>query len=402
MELKERFLRYVTVPTMSDEESQTCPSSEKQKVLGSMLAEELKGMGLSDARMDEHGYVYATLPANAPARARIGFVAHMDTSPDAPDSPIRPRALVYEGGDIELGEGIVMRAADFPGLARCVGQELIVTDGKTLLGADDKAGVAIIMTAIERLIRSGVPHGDVCIGFTPDEEIGRGADLFDVKGFGADFAFTVDGGAPSSLDYENFNAASAHLVFHGFGIHPGDAKGKMKNACLMASDFISRLPKEETPAHTEGYEGFYHLTDMKGDTTGAELFYIIRDHDRARFEARKKTMCDAAEEINRAWGEGSCEIVLKDSYYNMKEVIDTVPHVVALATSAMKALGMTPEITPIRGGTDGARLSFMGLPCPNLGTAGQNFHSCFEFASVDGMEQVCRLVMKMVTDLCEA
>lgn len=401
MDLKSRFLRYVTVPTMSDEASESCPSTEKQKVLGRMLVEELAAMGLKDARMDEHGYVYATLEATAPAKAAVGFIAHMDTSPDAPDSPVRPRSLIYEGGDIELSEGKVMKASDFPELAGCIGHELIVTDGNTLLGGDDKAGIAIIMTAIHRLIEQKLPHGRICIGFTPDEEIGRGADLFDVASFGADYAYTVDGGAADSMDYENFNAASATVSFTGFGIHPGSAKGRMKNACLMAARFASLLPADQTPAHTEGYEGFYHLTDMQGDTVSATLSYIIRDHDRALFEEKKQNMLAVAAQINAEWGEGSCRVTLKDSYYNMKQVIDTVPHTVERAKEAMKAVGMEPRVLPIRGGTDGARLSYMGLPCPNLGTGTGGAHSCFEFASLPEMEKLVSLVMRISTDLAE-
>lgn len=398
-ELTERFLRYVAVPTMSDEASDTCPSTEKQKDLGRMLARELLDMGLSDARMDENGYVYATLPANCSAMASVGFIAHMDTSPDAPDSPICPRVVQYTGGDLTLSDGIVMKSEDFPNLAECLGETLVVTDGKTLLGADDKAGIAIIMTAVARLIRENLPHGKVCIGFTPDEEIGRGADLFDVAAFGADYAYTVDGGGPNSLDYENFNAASAKVTLNGFGIHPGNAKDKMKNACLMAADFIALLPAEETPAHTEGREGFFHLTDMQGDVEQATLCYIIRDHSSERFEERKKQMLAAADALNAKWGAGSCEVTVTDSYLNMKEVVDRSPHVVERACCAIRALGMEPSITPIRGGTDGARLSFMGLPCPNLGTGAQNGHSRFEFASLTAMEQIVSLVVRICTDL---
>ncbi len=399
MDLKSKFLRYVQIPTASNEESLTVPSTEKQKVLGALLAKELKELGLSNARMDDRGYVYATLPANAPAKASIGLIAHMDTSPDAPDSPIHPRLLRYTGGDIELSPGIVMKESDYPGLRGCIGHELIVTDGKTLLGADDKAGVAIIMHALERIIKEGIPHGDVCIGFTPDEEIGRGADCFDVAAFGADYAYTVDGGGRGSLDYENFNAASAKITLTGFGIHPGSAKGKMKNACLIAADFIARLPADQTPAHTDGREGFFHLCDMKGDVTSAELYYIIRDHDKVKFEEKKALILDAVSKVNAVWGDGSCVAEIEDSYYNMEEVIKTVPHVIQRVEDAMRAVGIEPEISPIRGGTDGARLSFMGLPCPNLGTGGQNAHSTFEFASVDDMEAICELVIRLCTDL---
>ncbi len=401
MNLTSRFLRYCAIPTMSDEGSEACPSTEKQFALAHLLVKELKEMGLTDARVDEHCYVYATLPANAPAKAKIGFIAHMDTSPDAPDAPIKAREVKYEGGDLALSAQAVLSPRDFPYLDRCIGHRLIVTDGTTLLGGDDKAGIAIIMTAVKQIIDHQLPHGQIAIGFTPDEEIGRGADLFDVAAFDSDYAYTVDGGEASAIDYENFNAASATVILHGRGIHPGSAKGKMKNACLMANDFLSRLPAKQTPADTEGYEGFYHLTDMEGDVEKAVLRFIIRDHDMTAFLARKETLLRIGREMEEAWGEGACEVLMQDSYFNMKQVIDTHPEVIDRAVSAMKSLGMEPLITPIRGGTDGARLSFMGLPCPNLGTGDQNAHSRFEYVSVEEMEQVTALVVRLCTDLVQ-
>lgn len=404
MKVQDRFLKYVSFPTMSDEESETCPSSAKQKKLGEYLTEELLSLGLADAHMDENGYVYATLPANCEGDIpTVGLISHMDTSPEAADGPIRPKTVAYDGGDILLNaeKGITMREADYPYLANYRGQHLIVTDGTTLLGADDKAGVAEIVTAIETLIASGKKHGTVKIGFTPDEEIGRGADLFDVEKFGADYAYTVDGGALGELEYENFNAASAVAKFAGVSIHPGSGKDRMKNAALYAAEFVSLLPAHEIPAETEGYEGFYHLLGIEGGIESAKVTYIIRDHDREKFEEKKRVFLAAGEKINEKYGAGTCKVTVKDSYYNMKEIIDANLYTVERAKTAMREVGIEPKVIPIRGGTDGARLSFMGLPCPNLCTGGENFHSRFEFVSVESMEKISEMLVRLLSDLAE-
>ena len=398
MKAYERFLKYVAYPTMSDSESTTVPSSAKQLVLAKALCDELLALGLRDAKVDGCGYVYATLPANTDKEVNtIGFIAHMDTSSEASDTDIKATIVDYKGGDILLNEkeNIYMRVSDYPYLENYVGQHLIVTDGTTLLGADDKAGVAEIMTAIEKIIEGGVEHGKICIGFTPDEEIGRGANHFDVEGFGADYAYTVDGGPLGDLEYENFNAAGAYVKINGVSIHPGSAKDRMKNAALIACEFNALLPENETPAKTEGYEGFHHLSSISGETELAELRYIIRDHDKAKFEAKKEMFRAAAAKINAIYGEGTAELTVNDSYFNMKEVIEENMYIIDRAKKAMTDVGVTPKIVPIRGGTDGARLSFMGLPCPNLGTGGENFHSRFEFASVEAMEKISDILVKI-------
>lgn len=395
MNVAERFLNYVSYPTMSDESSETCPSSAKQLVLLRALADELRAIGLSEVTMDENGYVMATLPANAEGFPNVvGFIAHVDTSDAAPDAPIVTKTVRYDGGDILLNpeKGIYMTEAEYPYLANYRGQHLIVTDGTTLLGADDKAGVAEIVTAMEHLLHSDVPHGKIRIAFTPDEEIGRDGDRFDVKAFGADFAYTVDGGALGELEYETFNAAGASLEFHGVSIHPGSAKDRMKNACRMAHEFHALLPADETPETTEGYEGFYHLTDISGDVEHAVIRYIIRDHDRAKFEARKETVRKAAETIEARYGKGSVTLKMADSYYNMREVIESCFYIVKCAEAAMLENGVTPITQPVRGGTTGAHLSQVGLPCPNLCTGGENFHSRFEFISVESMERITKIV----------
>ncbi len=399
MNVTERFLRYVSYPTMSEETSETCPSTEKQLALGRQLVLELKELGLTDAVLDENGYVYATLPATAPSAAVIGFIAHMDTSDAAADAPIRARIVSYEGGEIVLDpeDGTVLSPADYPALSSYEGHRLIVTDGKTLLGADDKAGVAEIMTMLDKL--RSVPHGTVRVAFTPDEEIGRGADRFDVPRFAADYAYTVDGGRIGELEYENFNGAAAHVEFRGISIHPGSAKGKMKHACLIAMEFDSLLPAGEIPALTEGYEGFHHLCDMEGGIEHAVLNYIIRDHDRAKFEEKKAGFVAAAAKINEKYGQDTVLLTVKDSYYNMKEQLADHMEIIDRAKAAMLALGIEPAVQPIRGGTDGARLSYMGLPCPNLCTGGENFHSRFEYVSADDMEKISDLLVRIVTDL---
>ncbi len=388
MELLDRFLRYVSYPTPSDEHSETCPSTEGQRVLGRLLVDELTAMGARDAHMDADGYVYAVIPANRPERHPvIGLIAHMDTSPDCSGEHIRAAVVPYPGGDLTLNEaqGIVLSPADYPILENHKGKHLVVTDGTTLLGADDKAGVAEIMDMAERLLRTDRPHGEVRVAFTPDEEIGRGADRFDVAKFGCDFAYTADGGTLGELEYENFNAASASLTVHGLNIHPGSAKGKMKNALTMAMEFHAMLPAEETPERTEGYEGFFHLTEGSGTVEEAQLHYIIRDHDREKFEEKKARFLRNAEALNRKYGAGTFDAEVRDSYYNMKEKI--LPHmdVVQRAEAAMRKVGITPVTVPIRGGTDGARLSYMGLPCPNLCTGGENYHGRFEFIPVEDM-----------------
>ena len=404
MSISERFLKYVSYPTMSDESSDTVPTTAKQLELSKYIADELVSLGLCDVELDEKGYLYATLPANCDEKTVIGLIAHVDTSDACADYPIKTKTVKYEGGNICLNEekGIFMTVEDYPQLRKYVGDHLIVTDGTTLLGADDKAGVCAIVSAIERIIKSDAPHGTVKICFTPDEEVGRGADYFDVEKFGADYAYTVDGGALGELEYENFNAAAARVEFFGVSIHPGSAKDKMKNAQLMAMDFNSMLPADQIPAKTEGYEGFFHLCDMKGDCESAELIYIIRDHDKTKFEEKKAAFTSVADKINQKWGEGSCKATIKDSYYNMKEIIDDHMYTVERAKKAMLDVGVEPIIVPIRGGTDGARLSFMGLPCPNICTGGENFHSRFEFLSVESLQKVVditeRIILNVVTD----
>ena len=400
MTVTERLLHYVSFDTQSDESSETCPSTAKQKLLGEALVEEMRALGIADARIDADGYVYGSVPGT-PGAPAIGLIAHMDTSPDCSGKGIKPRIVEYTGGDIALNDTTLLSPADFPILNRSVGKHLIVTDGTTLLGADDKAGVAEILSAAQLLLSSDRPHGTVRLAFTPDEEIGRGADRFDVAGFGADYAYTVDGGGIGELEYENFNAASAKIVIHGKSIHPGSAKGQMVNASLVAMELHSLLPALETPYYTEGYEGFYHLTGMQGETEQAELQYIIRDHDRAKFEARKRVMETVCAEINRRYGAGTATLTLRDSYYNMKEKIEPCMFLIDNAADAMRQLGITPKIVPIRGGTDGARLSFEGLPCPNLCTGGENFHGRFEYIPAEDMEAITNLLAAMLWRLAE-
>ena len=398
MTVYERFLRYVSYPTTSDENNENCPSTESQRVLANAICEELLELGLSDARVDKNGYVYATIPANSEGMDSIGFIAHMDTASDAPGENIKAKMIEYKGGDILLNEeeGIYLTLADYPYVGELAGQRLIVTDGTTLLGADDKAGVAEIVTAVEKIINSDIKHGKICIGFTPDEEIGRGADLFDVEGFGADYAYTLDGGGLGEIEYENFNAASAVVKVHGRAIHPGSAKGKMINAVRIAAEFDSMLTPDAIPEMTEGYEGFHHLLSLEGETEEAVSKYIIRDHSKEKFAAIKAEFEGVAKALNEKYGKGTVELILRDSYYTMKEVLENKMFVVDRAMAAMERLGMTPHAVPIRGGTDGARLSFMGLPCPNLPTGGGNFHSRYEYVSVDAMEKCVDLVLEIV------
>ena len=396
MNVTERFLKYVAFDTQSDEHSESCPSSEKQKLLGAYLAEEMKAIGIADARMDEWGYVYSSVPGTAEGPV-IGLIAHMDTSPDCSGRDIKPRIVEYKGGDLVLNEAenVVMKVKDFPSLNWNEGKHLIVTDGTTLLGADDKAGIAEILTAVEELLAEGGPRVPLRLAFTPDEEVGRGADRFDVKGFGADFAYTADGGTLGELEYENFNAASAVVNFKGVSIHPGSAKGRMVNAMQVAVDFHSMLPSHERPEHTEGYEGFSMLHGMEGGVETATLRYIIRDHDRFKFEQKKSRFQSIAAYLNERWGAGTVTVTLKDSYYNMKEKILPVMHVVERAKAAMTAAGMKPVTVPIRGGTDGARLSFEGLPCPNLCTGGENYHGRYEYIPVEDMERCVEMLKRI-------
>ena len=401
MNVVDRFLRYVSYDTQSDEHSDTTPSTDKQKILGAALAEELNGLGLHNAHMDEFGYVYAWLPATPGCEGVpcVGLIAHMDTSPDASGANVKPRIVRYEGGDLTLNEEqhIVMRAADFDSLANYVGKELIVTDGTTLLGADDKAGVAEIVSALEYLLaHPEIPHGRIAVGFTPDEEVGGGPNHFDVEGFGAAVAYTVDGGELGELEYENFNAANATAIIHGVNIHPGSAKDKMKNALLIGLEFAGMLPPAETPAHTEGYEGFFHLHNMEGNETETQLHYIIRDHDGEKFQARKAYLGRVSDYLNAKYGPGTVELLVKDSYYNMKEKIEPHMYLIHRARAAMEAAGVTPLVVPIRGGTDGARLSFMGLPCPNLCTGGLNFHGVHEYIPVEALEKMIQVLVNLV------
>ncbi len=402
MNLIDRFLNYVSFHTTSNENSTTAPSTDRQLALARALVEELKQLGLSDAMLDEYGRVYAHLPATPGMEDKpvYGLIAHMDTSPDASGENIHPRTVLYEGGDITLNpeKGVVMTRKDFPILARYEGKHLIVTDGTTLLGADDKAGVAEIVSTVEYLLaHPEVAHGTIAVAFTPDEEIGCGADHFDFKRFAADYAFTVDGGTLGEVEYENFNAANAGVKIHGRNIHPGSAKNIMKNAVLMASHFISLLPAAETPAHTEGYEGFYHVNYCKAVEEEGYINLIIRDHDRAKFEARKEFLQQTTEYLNRVYGDGTFELILKDSYYNMREKVEPHMHLVDRALKCFEESGVEPRVVPIRGGTDGARLSWEGLPCPNLSTGGENFHGVYEFACVESMEKMLEVLVRLVT-----
>ena len=401
MTLKERFLKYVRFDTQSDEASETTPSTEKQWTLAHALENELKDLGAENVRVSEFGYVMAELPSNmgnvtVPA---LGFIAHMDTSSDASGENVKPRIIEnYDGGVIVLNteKHMVLDPKQFGSLSRHIGQTLIVTDGTTLLGADDKAGVAEIMTLVAYLQEHPeLRHGKLCIGFTPDEEIGNGAEKFDIIDFGADFAYTVDGGELGEIEYENFNGANTGVFVQGRSIHPGSAKNKMINAALVAAEFTAMLPESETPAHTEGYEGFYHLHRMLGTVEQAELHYIIRDHDWEKFESRKQFVHTVGDYLNKKYGPGTVQVNTQDRYYNMREKI--LPHMqlIELAKQAMELAGVRPMTVPIRGGTDGARLSYMGLPCPNLCTGGLNFHGPFEYCSLDAMEKVVDILVRL-------
>lgn len=399
MKVEDRFLRYVTYDTQSEETSPACPSTPGQLVLAKALVEEMRAMGIQNARVDENGYVYGRLGGNTqqPLPA-IGLIAHMDTAQEVSGKNVNPQVFRnYQGGVLELGQGYFLNPEEHPALLSHIGDTLITTDGSTLLGGDDKAGIAEILTAVEQLIEADTPRGPICIAFTPDEEIGRGADRFDVKAFGADFAYTVDGGDPGDMEYENFNAADAQVTFTGRSIHPGSAKGRMINAQLVAMEFHSMLPVFENPAFTEGREGFSHLTGMEGAVERARLHYIIRDHDRELFEQRKARFEKIAAYLNEKYGPNTVALTLKDSYYNMKDQLLPRPEILARAREAIASVGLTPTSTPIRGGTDGARLSFMGLPCPNLGTGAANGHGRLEYASVRDMEKVVLILKHILT-----
>lgn len=397
MSVTERFLKYVSFDTKSDDSSETCPSTAKQKLLGAYLVEEMLAMGIADAYMDENGYVYGTVKGaeNAPV---IGLIAHMDTAPDCSGENIKARIVEYTGEDVLLNEekGIYLSAADYPALKHHLGKHLIVTDGTTLLGADDKAGIAEILTAAQELMAEGGEYATLRIGFTPDEEIGRGADLFNLKDFGAEYAYTVDGGSVGELEYENFNAASALVTVHGRNVHPGSAKNIMINSQHIAMEFHSLLPVQGRPEYTEGYEGFSHLCEMHGEVEQSTLEYIIRDHNMENFLARKADFENICAFLNKKYGEGTVELQLKDSYYNMKGKIEPVMHIIDAAKKAMADAGVTPKEVPIRGGTDGARLSYEGLPCPNLFTGGENFHGRFEYIPVEDMEASVRVLKNIL------
>lgn len=399
MTVTDRFLRYVTFDTQSSETSGTTPSTPGQRVFAEALVEELQAIGLEDISLDENSYLMATLPANTDKELpTIGFIAHLDTSPDASGKDVKPRIVRYEGGDIVLNEAqkIVLAPAMFPELNDYVGQELIVTDGTTLLGADDKAGVAAIIASMHYLKQHPeVKHGKVRIAFTPDEEIGAGADHFDVKKFGCDWGYTIDGGQIGELEYENFNAAVAKISFKGLNVHPGYAKNKMRNAALRATEFAAWLPEAMRPEKTEGYEGFFHLVGMTGGVEEASLTYIIRDHNRDLFEEKKQLILQLVERMNAAYP-GCASVELRDQYYNMREVVEPQKHIVDLAFEAMKAVGVEPEVKPIRGGTDGARLSFMGLPCPNIFAGGLNFHGRYEFLPIPSLQKCMQTVLKII------
>lgn len=399
MELRDRFLHYVSFDTRSDEESKTYPSTDKQLVLLRALVEDMKELGLTEVSIDEHGYTMGTIPAsagheNAPV---IGFIAHVDTAPDMSGADVRPQIVErYDGGDIRLNDRIVMHVADFPELEFYKGHTLIHTDGTTLLGADDKAGVAEIMTAAAYLIaHPEIEHGKIRIGFTPDEEVGRGVEFFDVKAFGAQFAYTVDGGMEGELEYENFNAAGARIEIQGLNVHPGYAKNKMINAIQVACELNAMLPAWERPEHTEGYEGFFHCTGLTGTVERATISYIVRDHCADRFEARKQLMTAAVALLQQRYGEGVLKLTLNDQYHNMRRMVEQHPQVIDKAIEAMREAGVEPLVRPIRGGTDGAQLSFKGLPCPNLFTGGMNFHGKFEYVSLTTMQKVVQVIVNL-------
>lgn len=400
MTVIERFLKYVTFDTQSDESTGVTPSTPKQMVFAQYLKTELEELGLKDISLDENGYLFATLPSNVNHEVPVvGLIAHMDTSPDMSGENVKPRIVEkYDGKDIPLcaEENIILSPANFPELLDHVGEDLIVTDGHTLLGADDKAGIAEIVGAVAYLIaHPEIKHGDIRIGFNPDEEIGLGAHKFDVEKFGAKWAYTMDGGEVGELEFENFNAAAAKIRVKGRNVHPGYAKNKMINSLLVANEYASLLPADETPGTTEGYEGFYHLIGMEGEVENTVLSYIVRDHDREKFEARKQALLDYAAQLNEKYGEGTVTVELKDQYYNMRQQVEPLMHIIDIAFAAMQEAGVTPKVKAIRGGTDGAQLSFKGLPCPNIFAGGLNFHGRYEFVPVQSIEKAMNVVVKI-------
>lgn len=395
----ERLLRYVSFDTISDPNSPTCPSTAKQRLLGAELVEDMLALGITDAHMDADGYVYGSVAGN-PAKPAIGLIAHMDTSPDVSGTNVKARVVAYDGPELCLNEekGIRLCESDYPDLKASRGKHLVVTDGTTLLGADDKAGVAEILAAVEIILAHGGDHAPIKIGFTPDEEIGRGADRFDVPGFAADYAYTMDGGTVGEIVFENFNAAEAKVTVNGRNIHPGSAKNKMVNSMRIAMAFESMLPVFQRPEHTEGYEGFIHLNGFEGNVETTHMHYIVRDHNWDKFQAKKRRMESVAAYLNEIYGEGTVVLTLRDTYYNMRQKIEPCMYIIDRAKDAMRKAGMTPIEAPIRGGTDGARLSFEGLPCPNLCTGGHNFHSRFEYAVVEDMEQCVDMIVNLICD----
>lgn len=405
MRAYERFLNYVPVWTTSDETSDTVPSADRELVLARMLVEEMKGLGIADARVDDKGYVYGHIPATPGCEDKpsLGLVAHMDTVADASGENIKPQIIEnYDGKDVVLkGSGDILKVDEFPYLAELKGRTLITTDGTTLLGADDKAGIAEILTVAEEIIKEGLPHGKICIGFTPDEEIARGAKHFDVEGFGADYAYTLDGDEEGEIQFENFNASTAFITIHGVSVHTGSAKDVMVNSQTIATEIHQMLPVNERPETTEGYEGFYHLVSIQGNVTTTKMKYFIRDFDRRSFDARAQKLRDIAEEMNKKYGEGKVEVEIVESYYNMREKIEPCMQLIDYAKAAIEHAGITPIVSPIRGGTDGARLSFKGLPCPNLGTGGHAFHGVFEHITVEGMDKAVLIVKDIIRQFAE-
>ena len=405
MKAYERFLKYVSVWTTSDETSETVPSADRELVLAELLVEEMKELGIEDARVDEKGYVYGSVPAtlgceNTPA---LGLIAHMDTAPDAPGDNIHLQIIEnYDGKDVVLGtSGKTIKVEEFPYLADLKGRTLITTDGTTLLGADDKAGIAEVLTVVDEILKEGLPHGKICIGFTPDEEIARGAKHFDVEGFGADYAYTLDGDEEGEIQFENFNASTAFITIHGVSVHTGSAKDVMVNSQTIATEIHQMLPVNERPETTEGYEGFYHLVSVQGNVTTTKMKYFIRDFDRRSFDARAQKLRDIAEEMNKKYGEGKVKVEIVESYYNMREKIEPCMQLIDYAKAAIEHAGITPIVSPVRGGTDGARLSFKGLPCPNLGTGGHAFHGVFEHITVEGMDKAVLIVKDIIRQFAE-
>ena len=405
MRAYERFLNYVPVWTTSDETSDTVPSADRELVLARMLVEEMKGLGIADARVDDKGYVYGHIPATPGCEDKpsLGLVAHMDNVADASGENIKPQIIEnYDGKDVVLkGSGDILKVDEFPYLAELKGRTLITTDGTTLLGADDKAGIAEILTVAEEIIKEGLPHGKICIGFTPDEEIARGAKHFDVEGFGADYAYTLDGDEEGEIQFENFNASTAFITIHGVSVHTGSAKDVMVNSQTIATEIHQMLPVNERPETTEGYEGFYHLVSVQGNVTTTKMKYFIRDFDRRSFDARAQKLRDIAEEMNKKYGEGKVEVEIVESYYNMREKIEPCMQLIDYAKAAIEHAGITPIVSPVRGGTDGARLSFKGLPCPNLGTGGHAFHGVFEHITVEGMDKAVLIVKDIIRQFAE-